>query len=108
MKNIVITLAKSDGYGNKIKLLTVREFDKLKNNLNYCRIEKYNIEYEMLEKIEFNSNNILEIYKKLATNYNFKVCTFTSFLLENKYLTQVNNRILMELNKLQRKIINNK
>ena len=107
MKNIVIALAKSEGYGNKIKLLTVREFNKLKNSLNYCRIEKYNIEYECLEKIEFNSN-ILEIYKRLATNYNFKVCTFTSFLLNNKYLTSISNRVLIELNKLQRKIINNK
>ena len=103
MKNIVIALAKSEGYGNKIKLLT-GEYNKL----NYCRIEKYNIEYEVLEKIEFNSNNILEIYKRLATNYNFKVCTFTSFLLNNKYLTSISNRVLIELNKLQRKIINNK
>ena len=42
--------------------------------------------------------------EKLAINYNFKACTFTSFLLENKYLTQINNRISIELNKLQRKI----
>lgn len=108
MKNIIVTLAKSEGYGDKVKLLSVREFNKLKNNLNYCRIEKYNIEYIELEKIKFDTKEIINIYEKLATNYNFKVCTFTSFLLKNKYLTQINNRILIELNKLQRKIINNK
>lgn len=50
MKNIIVALTKSEGYGDKIKLLTVKEFNKLKNNLNYCRIEKYNIEYIELEK----------------------------------------------------------
>jgi hypothetical protein len=105
MKNIVVTLAKSEGYGDKIKLLTVREFNKLKSNLNYCRIKIYNIEYIELEKIKFNSNDILEIYEKLATSYKFKACTFTSFLLENKYVTSINNRILIELNKLHRKIL---
>lgn len=108
MKNIIVTLAKSEGYGDKVKLLSVREFNKLKNNLNYCCIEKYNIEYIKLEKIKFDTKEIINIYEKLATNYNFKACTFTNFLLENKYLTQINNRILIELNKLQRKIINNK
>ena len=102
MKNIIVVLVKSDGYGDKVKLLSVREFNKLKNNLNYCLIEKYNIQYIKLEKIEFNTNDILKIYEKLATNYNFKVCTFTSFLLNNKYLTQINNRVLIDLNKLQK------
>lgn len=104
MKNIIVTLTKSEGYDNKVKLLTAHEYNKLKNNLNYCHIEKYNFEYEILEKIEFNTNDILKTYEKLATNYNFKVCTFTSFLIENKYLTQLNNKILIELNKLQRKM----
>ena len=104
MKNIIVA-AKSEGYGDKIKLLSLREFNKLKNNLNYCRIEKYNIEYIELEKIKFDTKEIINIYENLATKYNFKACTFTSFLLENKYLTQVNNRILIELNKLHRKIL---
>lgn len=39
MKNIVVTLVKSKGYGDKIKLYTVREYNKLRKNLNYCRIE---------------------------------------------------------------------
>lgn len=105
MKNIVVTLAKSEGYGDKIKLLTVKEFNKLKSNLNYCRIKIYNIEYIELEKIKFNEKDILKIYENLAKNYNFKVCTFTNFLLENKYLTQINNRIQIELNKTQIKIL---
>lgn len=105
MKNIIVALAKSEGYGDKIKLLTVGEFNKLKSNLNYCRIKIYNIEYIELEKIKFNSNDILKIYEKLATSYKFKACTFTSFLLENKYITLINNRILIELNKLHRKIL---
>lgn len=105
MKNIVVTLAKSEGYGDKIKLFTVREYNKLRKNLNYCRIKIYNIEYIELEKIKFNSNDILKIYEKLATSYKFKVCTFTNFLLENKYLTQINNRIQIELNKTQIKIL---
>lgn len=105
MKNIVVTLVKSKGYGDKIKLYTVREYNKLRKNLNYCRIEIYNIEYIELEKIKFDVNNIVKIYEKLAKNYNSKVCTFTNFLLENKYLTQINNRIQIELNKTQIKIL---
>ena len=102
MKNIIVVLVKSDGYGDKVKLLSVREFNKLKNNLNYCLIEKYNIQYIKLEKIEFNTNDILKIYEKIVKDYKIKAVTFTSFLLNNnKYLT-LNNRILIELNKLQK------
>lgn len=105
MKKILIVEAKSKGYGDKIKLFTEKEYNKKVNNLNYCRIKIYNFEYEILEKIEFNSKNILKIYEKLATSYKFKACTFTSFLINNKYVTSINNRILIELNKLHRKIL---
>lgn len=105
MKKILIVEAKSKGYGNKIKLFTEKEYNEKINNLNYCRIEVYNFEYTIIEKINFNYNDIVKIYEKLATSYKFKACTFTSFLLENKYVTSINNRILIELNKLHRKIL---
>ena len=102
MKNINIVLKYNNFEKEKIILMNDKGSKDNLSNINKCKIEKYNFNYKLIEVIKFDNNNITSIYEKLVKDYKIKAVTFTSFLLSNKYLTQINNRILIELNKLQK------
>ena len=101
MKNINIVLKYNDFNNKKVLLMNDKELKNNLSNINKCRIEKYNFNYKLIEVIKFDNNNITSIYEKLMKNYKIKAVTFTSFLINFKYVTQINNKILIELNKLQ-------
>ena len=101
MKKINVVLKYNDFNYKEYFLMNDKELKNTLSSINKCRIEKFNINYKVIEVIKFDNNNIINIYEKLIRDYKIKVVTFTSFLINFKYVTQINNKNLISLNKLQ-------
>ena len=100
MKKILI-VKKSNCNSSVMILMTEKEYLKNINNINKSKIEHLNYTFEKIEEIEF--LDTVEVYKYLVNKYKIKSNEYIKYLFDNKIVTHLTNKQLIEINKLHKK-----
>lgn len=100
MKKILI-VKKSNCDGSVIVLMTEKKYNENIKNINKSKIEHLNYTFEKIEEIEF--LDTVEVYKYLINKYKIKSNEYKKFLFDNKIVTHLTNKQLIEINKLHKK-----